>query len=107
MIHHPSQYSEKLDKQSLDNIIEGSLEILRTKGLIIQSEECCKILGEAGAEVSLESHLVRFQPEMVLNNISRIRPEWILYARNPKKNVTIGGGNLVVAPGYGLSLIHI
>jgi trimethylamine--corrinoid protein Co-methyltransferase len=105
MINHPLQYSEKLDKKSLEAIIEGSLEILRTKGLIIQSEECCTILGEAGAEVSFENRLVRFGAEMVMDNISKIRPEWTLYARNPKKNVTIGGANLVVAPGYGSAFV--
>ena len=105
MIHHPSQYSEKLDKKSLDNIIEGSLEILRTKGLIIQSEQACDILAKAGAEVSLADRLVRFPGEMVMGSISKIPPEWTLYARNPKRNVTIGGNNLVVAPGYGSAFV--
>ena len=105
MIHHPSQYSEKLDEQSLNNILQGSLEILRTRGLFIQSEQGCEILAEAGAEVSPENHLVRFPPEMVLGNISKIQPEWTLHARNPKKNVTSGGSNLVVAPGYGSAFI--
>jgi trimethylamine--corrinoid protein Co-methyltransferase len=105
MIQHPLQYSQKLDSQSLETIIQAALDILQTKGLFIQSSEACEKLAQAGAGVNCDTHHVFFPADMVLHHCSKAPSQWTLHARNPKKDVTIGGPNLVIAPGYGSAFV--
>ena len=105
MIDHPVQYCEKLTKPDVEKILDGSLHILKTRGLIIQSQEACGILAEAGADVNFETGNVLFPEELVLDSITRAPNTFILHARNPENNVQIGRKSLVVAPGYGSAFI--
>lgn len=105
MITHPIQYCEKLTKQDVEKILEASLHILKTKGLIIQSRQACEILAEAGAAVNFDTGNVLFPEDLVLGAITKAPAQWTLYARNPEHNVLIGGRTLGVAPGYGSAFI--
>jgi trimethylamine--corrinoid protein Co-methyltransferase len=105
MIIHPIQYCQKLTETDVEKILEASLYILKTKGLIIQSPEACRVLAEAGACVDLQRQNVTFPEDLVLDSVAKAPGRWTLHARNPEHNVPIGGRTLVVAPGYGSAFI--
>lgn len=53
----------------------------------------------AGAKV--EGALVRFEPGMLREIVSRAPETFVQHARNPANNVEIGGRNVVFSPAYG------
>lgn len=105
MITHPLQYCQKLTVKDIEKILEASLCILQTKGMIFQSPQACRLLAEAGAKVDFQRQHAIFSEDLVLDSIAKAPGRWTLYARNPDHNVSIGGKELVVSPGYGSAFI--
>ena len=105
MITHPLQYCQKLTVKDVEKILEASLCILQTKGMIFQSPQACRLLAEAGAKVDFQRQHAIFSEDLVLDSIAKAPGRWTLYARNPDHNVSIGGKELVVSPGYGSAFI--
>ena len=105
MINHPAQFCQTASKQDIDTILDASLHVLETKGLIVQSQQLCQTLAKAGMKTDLDEQKVYFSRDLVLETLQKVPPKWTLHARNPQKNIEIGGSNLVVIPGYGSAFI--
>lgn len=105
MINHPAQFCQTASKQDIDTILDASLHILETKGLIVQSQQLCQTLAKTGMKTDIKEQRVYFPKKLVLEFLKKVPSKWTLHARNPKKNVEIGGSNLVVIPGYGSAFI--
>lgn len=105
MIAHPLHYCEMLTEQDVEKILDISLHVLETKGLLIHCQEACRILAEAGADTDFETQKVRFPREVVLRLIDKIPYQWTLHARNPQRNVLLGNSTLSVVPGYGSAFV--
>ncbi|MGA2914696.1 MAG: trimethylamine methyltransferase family protein [Sedimentisphaerales bacterium] len=105
MIKHPLKYSEKLTSGDIESILTASFNVLSETGLFIQSDYILKIMKKAGAAVDEHSGNIRFPAEMVKEYLKYVPAEWTFYARNPQRNVQVGGRNLLVAPGYGSAFI--
>jgi len=105
MIEHPRLYLEQLGHDDVDRICAASLQVLDSRGMCIQSREACQALADAGARVDFATQHVRFPPDLVENFLARAPRQWVLAARNPARDVTIGGPSTVVAPGYGAAFV--
>ncbi len=105
MIPHPRIYTEQLTDEDLDAILDAAMRVLDETGLWILSDRACRMLAEAGARVDAEARHVRFGPEMVREHLAMAPQKWTLHARNPEKNVEIGGSSLAVCPGYGSAFV--
>ena len=104
MIGHPQQLCQTATTQQIDAILDASMNILENKGLVIQSQLLCQALAQEGFHVGQKTQKVFFSKAMVVVLLKQVPARWILHARNPQKNIEIGGSNLAVVPGYGIHL---
>ena len=99
-------YYEVLTEEGLAIIERNADTILAEVGIEFREDpEALDILRAAGAEVTGE--LVKFPRGMCRSIVQASAPrEFTQYARNPARNVRIGGGNTVFAPAYGSPFIR-
>lgn len=81
----------------LEAIHDASLTILEEMGMDFMHVEAREILKKAGADVRPGSERVRFDRNLILQAIKTCPSEFTLHARNPERNICIGGKNLAFA----------
>jgi trimethylamine---corrinoid protein Co-methyltransferase len=86
-----------VSEDELEAIHQTSLQILEEMGMDFMHEGAREILRQAGAEVRAGSERVRIPRELILQAIKTCPSEFTLHARNPERNVAIGGRNLAFA----------
>jgi len=89
--------TELLDPSALDEMHEASLTILEEIGMDIMLPEARAIMKAHGAEVTEGSDRVRFDRGLIMDMIASAPREFQMFARNPERNVKMGGNNLVFA----------
>ncbi|NTJ67594.1 trimethylamine methyltransferase family protein [Agrobacterium rhizogenes] len=89
--------TELLSPEALDDIHEASLTILEEIGMDIILPEARERMKAAGADVTPGKERVRFDRNMIMELIASVPSTFTLHARNPLRNVEIGGRNLVFA----------
>src|SRR5579863_2166034 len=82
---------ELLSRDELEAIHEAALKVLREIGIDILHGEAKALLRDAGADVDPRSDRVRFDPALVESKIGLAPKNFTLHARNPERNVEIGG----------------
>ncbi len=99
-------YYEILDDESLQIIENNADTILEEIGIVFgEDPESREIFEAAGATIDGET--VRFPRGMCREIIQKTaQKEFVQYARNPERNVVIGGDNMVLVPAYGPPFIH-
>ncbi|PST19481.1 methyltransferase [Rhizobium sp. JAB6] len=90
-------HTELLSPEALDDIHEASLTILEEIGMDIILPEARERMRAAGADVTPGKERVRFDRNMIMELIASVPSTFTLHARNPIRNVEIGGRNLVFA----------
>ncbi|WFU00642.1 trimethylamine methyltransferase family protein [Rhizobium sp. CB3171] len=89
--------TELLSPEALDDIHEASLTVLEEIGMDIILPEARERMKAAGADVTPGTERVRFDRGMITELIASVPSTFTLHARNPLRNVQIGGKNLVFA----------
>ncbi|QEE44637.1 trimethylamine methyltransferase family protein [Rhizobium sp. WL3] len=89
--------TELLDPSALDEMHEASLTILEEIGMDIMLPEARAIMKAHGADVTDGSDRVRFDRNLIMDMIASAPREFQMFARNPERNVKMGGNNLVFA----------
>ncbi|MFN2111928.1 MAG: trimethylamine methyltransferase family protein [Anaerolineales bacterium] len=95
---------EILKKDQLELIHGKSLEILGEVGIDFYLEEARQILKEHGARI--EGQTAFFTPQLIEKYRKRAPSQFTQLARNPRRNVTIGGDSVVFAPVYGPPFVY-
>ena len=89
-----------LGEESLQKIEATAERILAEVGIDIRDDdECLEKFRQSGARV--DGLRVRFEPGHVRELLKTAPREFTQHARNPARNVQIGGKNIVMAPSYG------
>ncbi|CAH0341553.1 trimethylamine methyltransferase family protein [Rhizobium sp. CECT 9324] len=94
---NPLAKTELLDPQTLDDIHEASLTILEEIGMDIMLPEARAMMKAAGATVTEGTERVRFDRGLIMDLVASAPSQFTMHARNPARNVAIGGNNLVFA----------
>jgi trimethylamine--corrinoid protein Co-methyltransferase len=89
--------AEILSPEALDAVHEASLTVLEEIGMDVILPEARQRMKAAGADVSEGSNRVRFDRNLILEMIGSAPSSFTMHARNPARNVEIGGSNLVFA----------
>ena len=99
-------YYEVLGTEGLELLERNADTILEEIGIEFREDpEALQIFKDAGADVTGER--VRFPRGMCRSIVQRSAPkEFVQYARNPARNVLIGGNNTVFAPAYGSPFVR-
>ncbi|MGH6921601.1 MAG: trimethylamine methyltransferase family protein, partial [Geminicoccaceae bacterium] len=90
-LYNPYPPYEILSADQIETIHHASLRVLAEIGVNFLLPEARDILRKAGAEVEPAGPRVRFDPAFVEERISTAPAQFTLHARNPERNVAIGG----------------
>ena len=80
-----------LSADELEAIHRASLTVLKEIGMDFLHPEAKAILKSAGADVDPSSDRVRFDPALIESKIGKAPRQFTLHARNPARNLVIGG----------------
>jgi trimethylamine--corrinoid protein Co-methyltransferase len=86
---------ELLDPDQVQRLVEASLDVLERSGMRFLEAESRKLLRAAGARVDESDQMVRFDRDMVRELASTAPAHFGLRARNPARDLVIGGRNIV------------
>ena len=96
---------EILSADQIEAIHQASLEVLRDAGIKYLSATARKLFRAAGAMVDDSRQIVRFDPALVEELISHAPSSFRIKARNPKRSIEMGGGNINFATVGGPSFV--
>ena len=88
-----------LDKTSLDNIHQYSLDLLKNTGIRFPSDKALAVFKKQGVRV--DGSTVHFENKDIQRALQTVPPAFTIEARNSSRNIRIGENNYVMAPGYG------
>ena len=88
-----------VDDETLDKIHHASMQILSEIGIAFLEEESQAILQEHGVKV--RDDIAYFDPALVEEYVAKAPGQFTQLARNPDRNVIIGGKHICFAPVYG------
>ena len=86
--------TELLSKDELEAIHQASLTVLKEIGIDFLHQGAKAMLKDAGADVDPGSDRVRFDPALVESQIGKAPRQFTLHARNPARNLEIGGDHM-------------
>lgn len=89
--------SSVLSDDALEAIHQASLTILEEIGMDVILPEARERMKAAGADVTAGTDRVRFDRGLIMDMIATAPSSFTMHARNPARNVAIGGNNLVFA----------
>jgi trimethylamine---corrinoid protein Co-methyltransferase len=90
---------EILTSEEVVQIHETSMRVLDEIGIAVPNEEALRVFKEHGARV--EGERVYLTESQVMQGLREIPKQFRLCARNPDRDVIVGAGDPVFAPGYG------
>jgi trimethylamine--corrinoid protein Co-methyltransferase len=79
------------------------MQILRKVGVAFHESEAIAIFKKLGAKT--DDSVVYLDEKLVESALESTPSQFTITARNPQHNITIGGENLVFAPGYGAAFV--
>ena len=97
-------YFEYFSQDDLQQIHDSSLRVLESVGIDFFYEPAIKLITKAGCKVN--GTRVFFPPKLIDAPIAKAPSQFTLYARNPGKNVTIGGNHIAYIPCYGAPVVN-
>lgn len=86
--------TELLSADQLEAIHNASLTVLEEIGMDIMLPEARERMKAAGAHVAPGSERVRFDRGLIIDLIASVPKQFTLHARNPLRNVRMGGNSL-------------
>jgi len=98
------RFFEYFSTKELEKIHDATLTVMETAGLVFSYEPARKLF--AGAGCKIDGQRVFFPKKLVEEQIEKAPSQFTLYARNPEKNVTIGGDNIAFMPCYGAPFVN-
>ncbi len=87
------------DHSILKQIHNRSLELLSDCGICFFSEKALEVFRNRGFQVSGQT--VFFEEKDIVDALQTVPSQFTVKARNPEKSICIGGGDYMMAPGYG------
>ena len=94
-ITNPFRPVEILSVDQVETIHLASLRILREIGFEVLGDRALELFAAAGAEVDRARRSVRLDAGLVEELVAKAPAEFRLYARNPGRDVILGGDHLV------------
>ena len=94
-VHNPYAPVEVLSEDHIETIIDTALHVLATQGMRFLEPASRKLVQEAGAEVDETEKIVKFDPDMVREQIRQAPESFTLRARNPQRDLVVGGNQII------------
>lgn len=102
----PRQHFHVVDKEQIQTLANGTLEILAETGVHCPSEKCLKIYADHGAQVDFDNQIVRLKPDLVTASLSTAPRYYDMGARSPAHDIHLDGtGMFCATDGCGVETI--
>jgi len=105
-VANPYPPADPLSADQVEAIHEASLEILERMGIRVLHRGARALFAAAGADVDHDTQMVRLDRALVGETVARAPPEFALRARNPERNLEVGGNRMVIASVGGPPFCH-
>lgn len=86
-----------LDAEQIQNLANGTLEILAETGIHCPSPKCLQIYAEHGAQVDFQRQIVRLAPDLVLDSLKSAPRYYTMGARSPAHDLALDGTQMYCA----------
>jgi len=96
-IKNPYPPIAQFNEDELEAIHLTSLNLLRDKGIKVLSAEAREHYRQAGANVSEDTLMVQFDPDMLLQTVEQAPANFTMYGRSADRWLEVGENNLVFA----------
>ena len=96
-LRNPYPPIEQFSADQIEAIHETSLTILEEIGLRVLSDEARDIYRNGGCDVDDTTFHVRFDRDLLMATIAHAPGEVQMHARNPARNISVGGNHVVFA----------
>jgi trimethylamine--corrinoid protein Co-methyltransferase len=90
---HPRFHLEVLSAAELETIRSATLHILQHVGVHFPSERALRVFAEHGAQVDMDSQIVRLSPDLVTEAMSRTPRSYVLSGRAEGTDLVLDGSN--------------
>ena len=96
-VRNPFPPLEVLSADQLEHIHNASLTILEELGMEVMGPDARQIYRDAGADVDDSTMRVRFDRDMIMEQMAKVPSEFTLHSRVPGRDITLGGNRIVVS----------
>ena len=93
---------EVITPEQVEQLHEASMHILENIGIVFMDAEALSLWEQAGAQVDHASQNVRFDRGLILDLVAKAPAQFTWRARNPAREMTVGGDFLMFAPNGGV-----
>ncbi len=97
-------YFEYFSTNEVEQIHDATLDVMETTGLVFTFEPARDIFAKAGCKI--DGSRIYFPRKLVESQIKKAPSQFTLYARDPEKNVVIGGDHIAFMPCYGAPFVN-
>jgi trimethylamine---corrinoid protein Co-methyltransferase len=94
-VTNPYQPVEVLSEDAIETVHLAALDILRTSGMDFLHPEAVAVLRAHGADVEDDGPRVRFDPDLIAQQVDLAPASFAMHARNPDHDLAIGGNAVV------------
>jgi len=88
-----------ISRDEVESIHHASMETLENAGLIVEDEDSLRLLSTLGAEVNLDSHIVKIPEYLVKEAVEKTPKKVGLYSRDGKVDALLEKNNVNFCPG--------
>lgn len=98
LFRNPLPPLEAIDQSGLERIEDVAFRVLEEGGLEFQNQRALDILRQNGAEVDSDTRMVHFDRGLIRELLGKAPREFRMHARNPERDLVIGGNAIAFAP---------
>ena len=95
-VRNPFPPLDILSADQVEHIHQSSLRVLEELGMEVMGEPARALFRKAGADVDDATMRVRFDKDLIAEQIGKAPTEFTLHSRNPDRDVVFGGNHVVV-----------
>jgi len=88
-----------LAEEKVEAIHRASMKVFSEIGIKVSNKEALELFSSAGAEVGPDGELVRMEPGMVMELVSRAPETIMLYGQKPEHTLEVGGKRVYMGTG--------
>jgi trimethylamine--corrinoid protein Co-methyltransferase len=96
---------EPLSEEALATLERGAERIATEIGVQFDHPRALELFREAGQ--TIEGEVVRFDPGFLREQAALAPSVFTMHARNPERNVTVGGDNMIFCPAQGPPFVRV
>ena len=98
---------ELMAAEEVESIHRAALFTMQTTGMRIEHKQALQMLADNGCKVDFEERLVRIPPWLAEDCIRKVPSGFLLRAREPEKNVMVGGETVYFMQGMGMRYVDL